>query len=327
MRDVDYVKLSEQYASFLIAIGGVSITVLSIVSTLGSPLTEEAQKKLAELDPNKLDPKLFLSAALIVATVCCFIGAHMMAETAAFINHFKEKLPKGQLAEARPPAESPSEVSSTEESSLEWTPAGAIIFGKRLFLFATTNIFIAVSLVLFSIVLLPSAKGDSAAISPIYTIIFVLVGIGTLIWMILASKFRMDVSRSWFAVAISLAVCLVWGFIFGYAIPVTRSGDGILPVTREGFLLPTFFPIVVMIVVSFIYFAWIFKDGNKAIKRRDSVLLVINDDDLIIKDGYKARRQEVCLKDLCFFGSAVTISYASLVVAGFRVGALNFNIW
>jgi hypothetical protein len=31
---VDYQKLAEQYASFLVAVGGISITVLAIVLTL-----------------------------------------------------------------------------------------------------------------------------------------------------------------------------------------------------------------------------------------------------------------------------------------------------
>jgi hypothetical protein len=73
---VDYLKLSELYASFLAALGGVSITVL----TLGLALSE------------KLVLSRFGVAALFVATISCFTGAHLMAETVAFISGSKSEL-------------------------------------------------------------------------------------------------------------------------------------------------------------------------------------------------------------------------------------------
>src|SRR2546429_2684192 len=77
--EVDYLKLSEQYASFLIAAGGVSITVLTLVLTLGTETTETREREL----------RTFLAAALVVATISCFTGAHMLSETASFISYSK----------------------------------------------------------------------------------------------------------------------------------------------------------------------------------------------------------------------------------------------
>jgi hypothetical protein len=395
MRDVDYVKLSEQYSGFLIAIGGVSITVLSIVSTLGTPSTKVcetgdvkldlAQAKLAVLQS---DRRLYLSAALIVATVCCFIGAHMMAETAAFIKYFKGKLaeellkkspPEGSsgesgtleasplvlglgkvykaamvkhrhrnlakklsqrgspsersIGEGSPPEGSPPEGSPPtsrwrkaieevqrlfncfkdklsqnpppEGSLREWTPSDAITFGTRLFLLASTTIFIAVILVLFSIVLLPAVSRDDVNNSPIYSIIFVSVGVGTLIWMIFASRFRMPTSKSLGAIVLAILIGVVWVVVLLW-LPFTRK-DGWL-------LVVTFFPIVLGTVLAFIIFAWIFKDGNNAYKRR------------CFKDDYKDRMPEVRRLDGYFFALAVTFSYASLVAAGIRLEALTIHV-
>src|SRR5205085_3478511 len=122
MKDVDYAKLSEQYGGFLVAVGGVSITVLAVVLGLGSK---------TELAEGGKTAQVFLVAALITATVSCFIGAHMMAETAAFFTKNGDEQPKKYK----------------------------IPLGRRLFVLATTNIFIAITLVLFSIVLLPTATG------------------------------------------------------------------------------------------------------------------------------------------------------------------------
>src|SRR5712692_10049124 len=126
MEEVDYAKLSGQYASFLVAVGGVSITVLTLVLSFNrSPNT--SAPTLTEKNA-----RMFLVAALIAATVSCFVGAHMMAETAAFFTHCGKKSP--EKAEIR--------------------------LGKRLFVLASSNIFIAITLVLFSIVLLPAATGE-----------------------------------------------------------------------------------------------------------------------------------------------------------------------
>lgn len=67
MEHVDYQKLSEQYASFLVAVGGVSITVLTLVLSL-SPNPKDPP-------PAEGDSRSFLVVALILAALSCFIGA------------------------------------------------------------------------------------------------------------------------------------------------------------------------------------------------------------------------------------------------------------
>ncbi len=104
---LDYLRLSELYASFLAALGGVSITVLTLVLTLyPKPVVGNLSR--------------FWVAALFVATISCFTGAHLMAETVAFI-------------------------SGSNESSL---------VGARLSLLASVNIYVAAMLLIFAVVLL-----------------------------------------------------------------------------------------------------------------------------------------------------------------------------
>ncbi|HEX8922236.1 MAG TPA: hypothetical protein VF766_12225, partial [Pyrinomonadaceae bacterium] len=362
MRDVDYVKLSEHYGGFLIAIGGVSITVLSIVSTLGLDPAERESLPAEEIKLLEFR-SLFLSAALIVSTVCCFIGAHMMAETASFITYFKGKKDKsaeqppkartrkksswvvslwgGSRSEGSPPVYRPIKATDPDKGSFnqvierdkrrldsfketvkhvfhyykhnwmrrrqaegsisEWPPTKAVTFGTRLFLLASTTIFIAVILVLFSIVLLPAVSRGNTRISPIYSIIFLSVGFGTLLWMVLASQHRMPVPESWRAILIALAGGIAWGVLLSIT---TEMNDSLLVLT--------FLPVVLATVLSFVNFAWIFKDSNRACKRT------------FFKGEYKRRRSQVHFYDACLFGLAITFSYASLVVAGIKLKALTW---
>lgn len=99
----DYLELSQLYASFLAALGGVSITVLTLVLTL--------YRK-----PTAGDLSRFWVAALFVATISCFTGAHLMAETVAV--------------------------------------KGAKELGARLSLLASINIYVAAMLLIFAVVLL-----------------------------------------------------------------------------------------------------------------------------------------------------------------------------
>jgi|GEM_PF-3193824 len=237
----DYLKLSEQYASFLVAVGGVSITVLALVLSLGSASVKEGSgSALAERDS-----RAFLVAALVVATVSCFIGAQMMAETAAFINYSK-----GALS------------------------------GERLFLLASANIFIAIILVLFAVMLLltTSGKVDAAIIKPLAISVFGFVVIGALIWMVLAAKSRMPAPSGWRAIVPPAGISVLWGlFIYFYKM------------SKKHLLSALFIPIVVLTVLLLLYFAWTFNDGGKV-------------HDL----------------DMCFFSLAITFSYVSLAVAGIR---------
>jgi hypothetical protein len=52
-------------------LGGVSITVLTLVLAL-------------EREPSDPEDHSLLVASLVLATISCFVGTHLMAETAAF---------------------------------------------------------------------------------------------------------------------------------------------------------------------------------------------------------------------------------------------------
>lgn len=240
MGEVDYLKLSEQYASFLVAVGGVSITVLTLVLSFGSDTRP----------PTKVNSRSYLVAALIVATVSCFIGAHMMAETAAFIEFHKNTNP---------------------------------LPGDRLFLLATTNIFIAIILVLFALTLLPttSRRVHAASIAWISGGIFLVIVVVALYWLTLAGYYRMSVPQNGRAIWVPILIGFLWGGLLWF---FSKSKRYLRPMV-------IFAPSALSTVISLIWFAWIFKEG-------DATRL------------YGAR-----MKDIWFFSFALTLSYAPLVVA------------
>jgi hypothetical protein len=163
---VNYLRLSEQYAGFLVALGGISITVLALLLSFAQPSS-------------------LLVAALLVAPISCFAGAHMMAETAGFISHSKGK---------------PS--------------------GERLFLLASINIYVAVVLLVFALTLLPSAstKVDLIAIRLIPGSVFGGVIIAVLCWMVLSAIYRMPAPQArWWPVIVAALLSVGWG-IFLYSI-------------------------------------------------------------------------------------------------------------
>lgn len=242
MQTVDYLKLSEQYANFLVAVGGVSITVLTLVLSLGSS---------SEV-PTDVNLRSFLVAALIVATVTCFIGAHMMAETAAFIEFHKK-----------------ASVSS----------------GDRLFLIASTNIFIAIILVLFALMLLPRSSGrvHAASLAPISVGVFLLIVCGAVYWMILAANYRMFVPQSGWAIWSPVIVASALGAILYF-----------LPISKKCLLWTAFAPSALSTIISLVWFASIFKKGDTG------------------------RLHNARIQDIWFFSLAITFSYASLVVAGIK---------
>ncbi len=246
MKNVDYQKLSEQYASFLVAVGGVSITVLALILNISASAVGSTEEESA---------RLFLILDLFVATVCCFIGAHMMAETAASISYSKEKLPEG------------------------------IPLGKRLFILASINIFLAVILVLFALMELPSALKLSSA-SSIKSISFAIFGIvlaGVLGWLVLGALYRIKVGKSKPAIFLPLGIGAVICYILCSC-----------PASEQSLLGWTFIPIVISTVLSLIYFTLVFKCG----------------------DNFPI--SEVCLKDVCFFSSTIAVSYAFIVAAAVR---------
>lgn len=213
--EVDYLKLSEQYASFLVAAGGVSITVLTLVLTLG---TETGEKEL----------RTFLAAALIVATISSFTGAHMLSETASFISYSK----------------------GTQ------TP----LSGERLFVLASINIYISVILILFALMLLPAASGRVHAdmIRPLSISVFLFALIGVLCWMVFSITIRFPRLFGWRAIVLVLAVSCLDG-LWGYLLYAFKR-------CKDHFLHLSFIPILILILISLVSFTLTFKDGGEAHK-------------------------------------------------------------
>jgi hypothetical protein len=263
MKEVDFAKLSEQYASFLVAAGGVSITVLTLVLTLGSEPAQTGnislhQMILEQAEQGPLEySRTFLAAALLVATACCFIGAHMMAETAAYFTHDKDRS-----------------------------------LGGRLFLLASTNIFIAIVLILFALVLLPSASArvDAESVRPISLFALLLIAAVALLWMCLAISRRTTLHKFdpplKCILIFSAGTVITWGVIFYcFLVPCFDL------------LYATLFPIALLPLVSLFYSAVIFKND----------------------DGVEASTRTGNLFEICFFSTAIVISYTSLVIAGFKM--------
>ncbi len=237
---VDYLKLSEQYASFLIAIGGVSITVLALVLSFSAK------------------SNAFLVASLVVATISCFTGAHMMAETAAFISYYKD---------------------NSVRTAAFISQYGAEPSGERLFLLASINIFIAVVLVIFALMLLPMVlleKDKATEIKLISTSVFAFVIIAVLSSVAL-SVYRMPAPlpepQRWIPIGITFVVSIVLGLI-------------LFSISKESLLEWSFIPIIALTLISLLWFAWTFNDGGK-----------------------------VGNLDIWLFSFAVTFTCASLVVA------------
>jgi hypothetical protein len=251
MKQVDYAKLSEQYASFLVAAGGVSITVLALV--LGLPSVTKTPEQLSVAGQNA---QVYLVAALITATVSCFIGAHMMAETAAFFTQNGDEPPKRYL----------------------------IPLGRRLFVLATSNIFIAITLILFSIVLLPTATGKADLADKlkwISVVVFMGVVVGALCWMVLAAFARMAVGEE-------------GGRAIAYSV-----GAGLMPLilflaSRELWPKLTFIFIISCTSLSLVYFAVIFKRERACTKN-------------------------FAIREIAVFSSAITISYSFLLIAFWKI--------
>lgn len=174
---IDYGKLAEQYASFLSALGGVSITVLTLVLSLDSLRKELKQAdggenlRPAEVEPGRPNYRPHLIAALIVATVTCFVGAHLMAETASFVNSFIS----GQAIQGSPGVTKP--------------------LGERLFLLASINIYIAVTVVIFALMLLTAeykrSNDNVPGVRRISMCVFCAVVLCILCWMVVSATLRM----------------------------------------------------------------------------------------------------------------------------------------
>jgi hypothetical protein len=236
--ETDYQQLSELYAGFLVAVGSVSITVLTLILILPSsqktenskeePGDKKTKKKTANSKEKPDDKKIkrvgrrrmrrmkhmrtsrtFVVTALLVATVSCFIGAHMMAETSAFIIYSNER-----LKEPREKA-----FLETGRKPLDADPEQVFKKGERLFLLASSNIFIAAILVLFALMLIPSASARRSIlrVREISFKIFLFVTLSIMYWMVRVVLYRMYTPCS-VPVLIFAVFLLVTSFFFYFGI-------------------------------------------------------------------------------------------------------------
>jgi hypothetical protein len=200
---VNFIALASSYAGFLAALGGVSITVLTLVLAL-------------EREPS--DPKhhSLLIASLVVATISCFVGTHLMAETAAFTYI--------------PPA-----------------PPNPL-FAARLFLIASVNIYLAVDSFLFSLMLLPAAYGkrNAAHIRRPTTFAFVTLQLGAFVWVGRSVLFHLMAPVGAYLLALVASLCLALCFFFTTNAGQTRCKE--VP-----FLMAVLFTIASLIFFAFTF--------------------------------------------------------------------------
>jgi heme/copper-type cytochrome/quinol oxidase subunit 2 len=171
----NYHKLAEQYGGFLVAIGGVSITVLTLVLSAWRILRrsdEDEQRggkseSSGESEATNNRPALVIS--LIIATFCSFVGAQLMAEMVAL-----ETL------------------------------------GQTHFLLASVNIFIAVAVVIFAVMLLATEyRRDNRHMKGIRQMarrVFYAVLVSVFSWMIYSAFARMPAPHRWLTPLTALAV-------------------------------------------------------------------------------------------------------------------------
>jgi hypothetical protein len=209
---VDFLTLTQQYAGFLAALGGVTITVLTLVLSLDREKVRSNSHK-------------FLVAALVVATLSSFTGAHLMAETAAFI-----RKQQGQKS------------------------------GARLFLLASINIYLSTILTIFVLMLLPADYNiqNAEAVTVISALVFLCVVVSALCWMYLTATSRIPASHRCRTIRRAAIVSVIW-LLALCILPVIFKiiDDQIL-------LLLSFSPIVVFTGFSLLRFVITFDDGGKA---------------------------------------------------------------
>jgi uncharacterized membrane-anchored protein len=154
----DFRKLAAQYASFFTALGGICITVLTLILAL-------------DRDPIRADLHSALVASLSVAILISFIGAHLMAEMAASI---RQPAASGKTPSPSLPAQSPY----PDKETPPWA-------GGRLFLLASINIYLGVILTSLSLMLLPAAynKRNARDITVITLSAFLVVLFSAYYWM------------------------------------------------------------------------------------------------------------------------------------------------
>jgi len=163
-----------------------------------------------------------------------------------------------------------------ETASFISEPRGAES-GERLFLLASINIFIAVILVAFSLLLLPATLGKlkSEFITPISAVVFGSVVFGALWWVFHGVVYRMPASLGLLdaipgIIAGGILAYYLYYFLLSEKYMYSRSisidwkfalGDEAK--SRKYLLNLTFMPVIVFTVFSHIYFAYTFEDGGK----------------------------------------------------------------
>lgn len=230
----DYGKLAELYGGFLVAIGGVSITVLTLVMSIWH---RPASGTLAESEV-AIHNRAALIKALIIATFCSFVGAHLMAETAAFVAAHD----KG--------------------------------FGARQFLLAGVNIFVGVTIVMFAVMLLATEyKKENQQLLGIRNMakwVFGFVVLCVLWWMAVSILLRMPpTNKGWSAV---LPFCLVAILMIGvFGIIWKKKGN---TKALKYLLRGTFVVVIATTVLSLVFFSLSLSDPSEQITTRDAVFFV-----------------------------------------------------
>jgi hypothetical protein len=227
---MDYGKLAELYGGFLVAIGGVSITVLTLVMSIWNLKIDSAikgdgvsqNKQQVEVERAVNINRSALIKALIVATFCSFVGAHLMAETAAFVvGH-----PKG--------------------------------FGARQFLLASMNIFIGVTLLMFALMLLATEyKKENQRLPGIRRLsvwVFVAVVFCVLWWMFVSIFWRMPPPHRVWTFLPALLVVLAMGVVYAFSWKK--------PAVMEALLRHTFGLVISFILLSLIWFSCSLYEGS-----------------------------------------------------------------
>lgn len=266
---MDYGKLAEQYGSFLVAIGGVSITVLTLVISIW-------HFRPASATPSQNDEgRSALIKALMIAMFCSFVGAHLMAETAAFIaGHDKG-------------------------------------FGAKQFLLGSVNIFNAVTVLMFAVMLLATEyKKENQKLPGIRSVsawVFRAVVICVLWWMVVSILWRMPPPHWGWAVGPFVLIVMVMGVIYAY---IRQKGTK----KKWALLRFTFWLIIGFTLCSLISFSCSLTDPKGAVFRLFS--LISFSGSLPVPKG-----DEISGLDAIFFVSTITITSASLLCVSLPIKA------
>lgn len=229
---MDYGILAEQYVGFLVAIGGVSMTVLTIVLAAGriqsgvedhfsTSTNAESGSLTHQKRPVDNHPTLLFS--LILATFCSFVGSQLMAETRSFL--------AGVLA-----------IDTTQ---------GIAGLGARQFLLASVNIFIGVTVVLFALMLLTleykKENRNALGIRRMCGVVFFAAVLCVLWWMGFSVLFRMPAPNRFLSFILPF---------LGAVISAVGGGGLLLWQKKERYLLPfTFTAIAVFTFSSLVFFS------------------------------------------------------------------------